>query len=391
MSLRVLLVDDSLADQRALRRALEKDTEVQWEVELVSSAEEALARLSHPPLTDALVLDFHLPGMDGLSLLRELRERCGERMPAVVVFTGSGSERVAVEAMKAGAHDYILKESFSPERLRYSLHNAVDAVRMARELEEGRRQTEQAERAAREALAVRDEFFAIATHDLKGPLQSILLSTQMLRRQLPPDSRTPGVDARLEQILRGTQRMGELIDHFLEVTRGGERPLRREPMDLLSLVRQKVRELGPMAATHPVHLHVEGTDFLGLWDAASLERVLDNLLGNAVKYSPRGGSIEVWLREESPGPEGWVWLCVRDQGMGIPAADLPHIFERFRRGRNVAPMISGSGVGLASAHRMVTLHGGTLTVESEEGKGSTFIVRLPRGRPLRQSPSEQSA
>jgi len=391
MSLRVLLVDDSLADQRALRRSLEKDTETQWEVEVASSAEEALERLRNPPVPDALVLDFHLPGMDGVTLLREVRERCKERTPAVVVYTGSGSEAVAVEAMKAGAHDYLLKESFSPDRLRHSLRNAVETVHMTYELEDRRRQAERAERAAREALAVRDEFFAIATHDLKGPLQSILLSTQLLRRQLPAEAQTAGVKTRLEQILRGAQRMGDLIDHFLEVTRGGEKPLKREPMDLFALVRAKVRELGPLMATHPVYLHVEGTDFLGKWDEASLERVLDNLLGNAVKYSPRGGSIDVWLSEESPGPEGWVRLRVQDQGMGIPAEDLPHIFERFRRGRNVAPVISGSGVGLASAHRLVELHGGTLTVESEEGRGSTFTVRLPRGLGVRESQVEQSA
>ncbi|QRN95993.1 response regulator [Archangium violaceum] len=391
MSLRVLLVDDSLADQTLLRRSLEKDTESQWEVELVSSSESALTRLRQAPPVDALVVDYHLPGMDGVSLLRTLREEYGQRAPAAVFFTGSGSERVAVEAMKSGAHDYILKEGFTPERLRHSLRNAVESVRMVRELEERRHQTERAERAAREALAVRDEFFAIATHDLKGPLQSILLSTQLLRRQLPAEVRKGGVEARFEQILRGTQRMGELIDHFLEVTRGQERPLKREPVDLLGLVRTKMNELGPLAATHPVHLHVEGAGFQGEWDAASLERVLDNLLSNAVKYSPRGGPIDVELSEESPGPEGWVRLSVRDRGMGIPAADQPHIFERFRRGRNVAPAISGSGVGLASAHRLVAMHGGTLSVESQEGQGSVFIMRLPRGVGVEEARSEQQA
>ncbi|HEX8823092.1 MAG TPA: hybrid sensor histidine kinase/response regulator [Archangium sp.] len=389
MSLRVLLVDDSLADQRALRRALEKDPEAQWEVELVSTAEEALARMGQPPLPDALVLDFHLPGMDGVALLSTLRERCGEQMPGVVVYTGSGNERVAVAAMKAGAHDYLLKEGFSPERLRHSLRHAVDSVRMARELEERRRQTERAERTAREALAVRDEFFAIATHDLKGPLQSILLSAQLLRRQLPAEARTPGVESRLGQILRGTQRMGELIDHFLAVTRGGERPLRRELVDLLTLVHAKVRELAPLESTHPVHLSIEGTDFLGHWDEAGLERVLDNLLSNAVKYSPRGGPIHVSLFEESTGSEGWVRLCVKDQGLGIPKEDLPHVFDRFHRGRNVDSTISGSGVGLASAHRLVGMHGGTLSVESEEGQGATFTVRLPRGLDMPELPSEE--
>ena len=248
MSLRVLLVDDSLSDQRALRRALEKDTGTQWEVEQYGSAEEALARLSQPPRPDALVLDFHLPGIDGVTLMRQMRELCGDQMPAVVIFTGSGSERVAVDAMRSGAHDYLIKDNFSPDRLRHSLRNAVDSLLMSRELEARRQQSERAERAAREALSVRDEFFAIATHDLKGPLQSILLSTQLLRRQLSQEALTPGVEARLEQILRGTQRMSELIDHFLTVSKGGERPLRRESVDLLAMVRNKVRELAPLAA-----------------------------------------------------------------------------------------------------------------------------------------------
>jgi signal transduction histidine kinase len=391
MSLRVLLIDDSLADQRALRRALEKDSGTKWEVELASSAEEALDRMNRPPLPDALVLDFHLPGIDGIGLLQTLRERCGPDMPAVVLFTGSGNEQVAVAAMRSGAHDYLIKEGFSPERLRHSLSNAVESMRLARELEERRLQTERAEQAARAALAVRDEFFAIATHDLKGPLQSILLSTQLLRRQLPEEAQTDAVRARLEQILRGTQRMSELIDHFLAVSKGGERPLRRESVDLLILLRNKVRELTPLAATHPVNLHVEGLDFVGQWDAGSLERVLDNLLGNAVKYSPKGGPIDVWLSEESPGPTGWVRLRVQDHGIGIPAEDLPHIFERFRRGRNVAPAISGSGVGLASAHRLVDMHGGTLRVESQEGQGSSFFLRLPREVRVSERPGEPEA
>ena len=379
MDLSVLLVDDSPADQRALRRALEKDTELRWRVEQVGSAEDALERVGQPPPLDALVLDVHLPGIDGVSLLRQLRERCGDRMPAVVVFTGSGNERVAVEAMRAGAYDYLLKEGFSPERLRTSLRNAVESRQMTHELETRRQQTERAERAAREALSVRDEFFAIATHDLKGPLQSILLGAQLLRRQIPAEAQTSAVQARLEQILRGTQRMSERIEHFLAVSKGeSERPLRREPVDLLGMLKNKVRELSPLAATHPVALHVEGRDFQGSWDASSLERVLDNLLGNAVKYSPRGGAIDVFLAEEGEGPDGWVRLRVRDRGMGIPAADLPRIFERFHRGSNVAPAISGSGVGLASAHRMVAMLGGTLGVESEVDQGSVFTVRLPR-------------
>jgi signal transduction histidine kinase len=387
MSVRVLVVEDSQADRLSLERALTRDPDTPWEVEVAGTAEEALQRLEAGRLPEALVLDVNLPGLDGVSLLQTVRRRYAGRSPAVVFLSGSGSERVAVEAMKAGAQDYLVKDGFSPERLRHSLRNAVEAVRLARELEERRLQAERAERLAREALAVRDEFFAMATHDLKGPLMSISLGLQSLRMHLPPEARTPKVEERLELVLKSTERMSELIHHFLELSKGRERPLAPERVDLLALVRAKVRELSHLAGTHPVQLRVEGLDFTGQWDGASLERVLENLLGNAVKYSPRGGPITLTLSEDASGPQGWVRLRVEDRGIGIPAADLPHIFERFRRGKNVDPGMSGSGVGLASVKRMVDLHGGTFGVESQEGQGSAFTVRLPRtGPPSARTP-----
>ncbi|MBZ4372945.1 hybrid sensor histidine kinase/response regulator [Corallococcus sp. AS-1-6] len=387
MSLRVLLVDDGMADRLAVSRALAKDPEMRWEVVPVSSAEDALAYLSANAV-DAMLLDYHLPGMNGVTLLRRLAELGLPRVPAVVVLTGSGNERVAVEAMKAGAQDYLVKEAFSPERLRLSLRAAVDTVLMTRELEERRLRAERAEAAAREALAVRDELFSLATHDLKGPLQIMTLNAQVLRRQIPAAAMTPSLETRLGHIVRAAHRMGELIDHFLEVTRGQERPLKREPMDLLAMARGKVRELEANASRHHFVLEVpEGRDFTGDWDAHALERVLENLMGNAVKYSAAGSTVTVHLTVEEEQTQQFVLLSVTDQGIGIPAEDLPFVFERFHRGRNVSRDVSGSGVGLASARRMVELHGGTLAVRSVEGQGSTFTVRLPRGIALSAGPA----
>ena len=386
MSLRVLMVDDSPSDRLAVRRALERDPEAGWALETVTSAEEALGRIAAAP-PDVVLVDYHLPGMTGLGLLRELHARHPGTAPAVVMLTGSGSERVAVDAMKAGAQDYLIKDAYSADRLRRSLRGAVDTVRMTRELEARRVRAERAERAAQEALAVRDELFALATHDLKGPLQIIALNAQVLRRQFPEGTLKPTQESRLEHIVRAAYRMGELIDHFLEATRGQEQALRRERLDLRALVGTKVHAL-EASARHRFILHEEGEDLTGHWDARALERVLENLLGNAVKYSAPGTTVTVILAEERGTPLDGVRLEVSDEGIGIPAEDLPHVFERFRRGRNVAGDVSGSGVGLASARRMVELHGGTIHVESREGHGTTFTVRLPRGAPEDVAPGQ---
>ncbi|SEM58471.1 Response regulator receiver domain-containing protein [Stigmatella aurantiaca] len=377
MSVRVLQVDDSAADQMMVRRALERDPDTRWEVEQFSSAEEALERAT-ASVPDVVLMDFHLPGMNGVELLRALRERCTGRVPACVLLTGTGNERLAVEAMKSGAQDYLVKGTFTPERLRHSLRAALETVRLERALEGRRLQTERAERAAREALAVRDELFALATHDLKGPLQIISLNAQFLRLKMPAASLTPSLDARLTSIGHAAMRMGELIDHFLIATRGREQLLRRERMDLLALVNTKVRELESMSTRHVFHLRVEGKDFTGNWDSTSLERVLDNLLSNAVKYSPAGGNILVTLAEGAAQPERQVLLRVEDPGLGIPEKDLPHVFERFHRASNVPDTIAGSGVGLASVRRLVELHGGSIEVKSQQGQGAAFTVLLPQ-------------
>src|SRR5262249_40316336 len=116
---------------------------------------------------------------------------------------------------------------------------------------------------------------------------------------------------------------------------------------------------------------------IGDWDPVRLERVIANLLDNAIKYSPNGGTIVVTIRrDESAGRPG-ATLAVADQGIGIPAEDVPHVFERFHRGQNVVGRFAGTGFGLAIARQIVEQHGGSITVASVEGAGTTFSIWLP--------------
>jgi signal transduction histidine kinase len=130
---------------------------------------------------------------------------------------------------------------------------------------------------------------------------------------------------------------------------------------------------------HRLRVQTREARLIGVWDAARLGRVLDNLVANAIKYSPAGGQISIEVGHELSAAGSWAVLCVRDQGIGIPAADQPHIFERFRRGGNVVGRIAGTGIGLAGAYQIIEQHGGSIAVSSQEGAGSAFTIRLPLG------------
>jgi signal transduction histidine kinase len=153
--------------------------------------------------------------------------------------------------------------------------------------------------------------------------------------------------------------------------------LDREEMNLAELVQQVAAEYKPAAERHEIRVDIESPESIGEWDRPRLERVLSNLVSNAIKFSPDGGRITVRVRDERHGDVPWVAIEVEDQGVGIPANDLPHVFERFFRASNVTGTIEGTGRGLAGASQIVEQHGGTLTVESREGQGSTFTVLLP--------------
>jgi signal transduction histidine kinase len=177
--------------------------------------------------------------------------------------------------------------------------------------------------------------------------------------------------------------MGHQLDELLDLTRlqlGQQLELRRTPTDLVALANRVAADQQQTTDDHTILVESAHRELVGAWDGVRLERVLENLLSNAIKYSPGGGRITVTIADEGVGGP-WAVLTVSDHGLGIPAGDLPRIFERFRRASNVEGRIAGTGIGLASARLIVEQHGGTIAVESTEGKGSAFTVRLPLASP----------
>jgi PAS domain S-box-containing protein len=241
---------------------------------------------------------------------------------------------------------------------------------------------EQAARTAAEAaLRSRDEFLASVTHDLKTPLTAISLQAQLLRHQTVRDPARPCDLAVMDRIERQATRMRRLVDQLLDSARvqaGQPLPVLFADVNLADVVERHTVEYQATTQRHEIVVLVHERDRLvGRWDADRLEQLLGNLLSNAVKYSPDGGAITFSVAREADAAGDWAVLAVQDQGLGIPAADLPHVFERFHRGSNVAAHIPGMGIGLAGARAIVEQHGGTIRVESQEGVGSRFTVRLP--------------
>ena len=253
-------------------------------------------------------------------------------------------------------------------------------------------------REARAAVRLRDEFLSSASHDLKNPLTTIQGRVQLLQRRGGRDRAGDGeaLAHGLAEIAAATRKLQTMIDELQDVSSlqiGRPLTLRRRPTDLVGLAREEVEQAQRIAPAHTLRLDADRPFLLAEVDPARLHRVLDNLLGNAIKYSPAGGKVVVGLRREEPDADGTAWavLSVRDEGVGIPAADRPHLFERFYRGSNVAGRIAGTGIGLAGVRQIVAQHGGTIAVESEEGRGSTFTVRLPLAAVERETDGRTAA
>jgi PAS domain S-box-containing protein len=222
-------------------------------------------------------------------------------------------------------------------------------------------------------------FIDTLAHDLKNPLGAIKVQMQLLQRRLArpelPDAATIGRSA--ESVLRAVDQMTGLIAQMLDTAylRDGQSlELQRGEVDLVALARVARDNSARQSTSHAVETETSLETLVGSWDQSRIERVLSNLLDNAIKYSPEGSKIIIELERDEP---EWAVLHVRDRGIGIPADELPNIFERYRRGRNVVGKFAGAGIGLAGVRQIVVQHGGSITVESTEGEGSTFSVRLP--------------
>ena len=237
---------------------------------------------------------------------------------------------------------------------------------------------EREERALMEtAMHMRDVFLTVLAHELRTPLTTLLGNAQLLLRRGQREQTLSERDRRnVATIINQAARLNEMMSLQLDISRlhTGQLYIERAPVDVTALVRQVIEEIQPTVTVHTVLYAGPDTPLRVQGDALRLIQVLQNLLQNAIKYSPAGGAVQVGVERY----DTVVRIEVSDEGIGIPQADLPQLFQRFYRASNVDERhIGGLGVGLYVVKELILLHGGTIDVVSQEGRGSTFTIRLP--------------
>ncbi|HLH21183.1 MAG TPA: ATP-binding protein [Chloroflexota bacterium] len=227
--------------------------------------------------------------------------------------------------------------------------------------------------AREEATRLKDDFLSSAAHDLRTPLTTLLGQAQLLARQASRDALSPVYTTGIERLVREAQRLSTLVTELLDASRADRGQLvgPREPVDLTVSAYESCERRS--TERHPCRVVADGP-VVGDFDPVRIQQLLDNLIENAVKYSPEGGEVRVRVWAE----DGVARLSVADRGIGIPAADLPRLFDRYHRGTNVDDRrFSGMGLGLYICRGIAEQHGGRIWAESAPQQGTTFHVALP--------------
>jgi signal transduction histidine kinase len=316
-------------------------------------------------------------------------DQAGARRRVEAALAAGPSYRDEFRILHADGHVTLLETL--GEVVRDAAGKAVRVVGTVRDITERRAAEMALQRAfdeSRRAVNAREKLVSLVSHDLRTPLHALHLGIALLGRDEGSNSPT------LARMRRQAERMERIIDELLDVAQlhaGTPLQLVRQETDLLALIRLLVAEHQERSPNHAITLSHPAEAVVGHWDARRLERVINNLLSNATKYSPRGGTIAVVVALASDTGAESVVLEVKDEGIGIAPSEQSTIFDWYARAENAKrTSIQGTGIGLAGVKDIVLQHGGSITVDSSLGRGSVFRVSLPT-RPRATAPELRSS
>ena len=382
----VLVVDDEPDVVKSVQDLLRYD----YKVLGATRARDAIKLMQENEIA-VVMSDQRMPEMSGVEFLGRARADHPEAIR--LLFTGYADIRAVIDAINEGnVYRYITKP-WDPDELQTVIREAVERYdllverkRLIAELEQKNAELEKANAALREADALKTAFIQVTSHELRTPvtlMQGLADLASRVQDVKPP------LSSWLAQMKRATGRVVHLVDQIVAMLAAGqfERPLERSRVDLAGLLNEAAEDVRAFVELRRQRLEKDWPPELGEIeiDAGKIRDSLNHLLLNAIKFTPDGGSIALSGRR---GDDGRVEIAVRDTGVGIDAANLPRLGERFFTGFDVSKHSSGHfeynrrglGLGLSIVRSFVEMHGGTLNVSSELGKGTRVTVRLPDRR-----------
>lgn len=374
--LNILVVDDEPDLELVVRQRFRRRDE--WRFQFRSNGLEALRLIEDNGDVDIVLADLKMPEVDGFALLSHLHDRSAPLKTVIV--SAYGDLANIRKAMNEGAFDFLTKP-INLVDLEATIEKTGEEVRKERSARETLDQLEATRKEleiSRRIENLKSEFFANVSHEFRTPL-TLLLGP--IEDALTGSFGEPG-DLPLEhlQMMRGqARRLKRMVNQILDWSRleAGGVALHAKEIDPVAFVSEIVSGFKVEAERRGISLDFQEGAYVGsVWlDGDQIEKVVVNLLYNALKYTSSGGSIRIRV---AGADAGGVEIAVRDNGIGIAPEELPHIFERFRRVEAAVGPREGAGIGLALSKEIVERHGGSISVESEPGFGTTFTVVLPR-------------
>jgi len=355
---KILIIDDDESIRDSCTQVL-KNTG--YEIHTAEDGEKGLSKAKdlNP---DLILLDLKMPGMSGTEVLKRLKKY--DPKTIIIIITGYATVESAVDSMKQGVYEYLPKP-FTPKELRKIVQHGLFRRKCLMESERLRKEKEK----------MRKNFISLVSHELRSPLsavqQNLMTITSGMMGELPDN-----VMNTLQRLSGRIKVLINLINDWLDLSRieSGEMEIEREQLNLKNILNDIINLFFPSAEKQNISLKLEAPNhtYNVFGNAQTLEMLFSNLIQNAIKYTHKGGSVQISLEEE----DNYVKADVKDSGIGISEEKIPLIFEQFYRIKDKT-LVEGSGLGLSIVQKIVELHQGVINVSSKEGKGTKFTVKLP--------------
>ncbi len=372
--LKLLIVDDELGVRLGTARSLKNftfipkdfDEEVSFEIQNTGTGKEALAIMESNGI-DIVLIDYKLPDIDGLEILNTIKKKHYNLLS--IFMTAYATLDVAVCATKSGAYDFLAKP-FSPEELKHSLKKASSRIILqnkARKYEE-------------EKKLIRFEFLSVLSHELKAPLNAVESYLRIMDSRLAGDT-IENYEKMIKRSLDRISGMRKLIFDLLDLTRieSGQKRRTVTSFNLVDAAMKSIEIHNTLAKNKDITISLKSEEIVMVnADQGEMEIMFNNLISNAIKYNKIHGSVILSISKL----EDTVSIEIEDTGIGFKEEEKTKIFKEFVRCKNeLTQGIEGSGLGLSILSKLTKLYNGSISVESEFGKGSKFTIRLKQYNP----------